>query len=307
MSLTSLFTRSLGIVVLVPAVSLAQSQNQDANLNKPPGAQVQGNYQNLNQLPVQAAPQSKPQVQTRSVQPQQKQPSEARGEIKVYHTKAEIDAARRVSHFKITPQVGAVNNLISGSDIGNLLMDHSASQNAPNYNVSSVTSYAAGIDVEYVKQRWAFETGLLYRRIGYKVSSQTTVGSRTTVYKDETYLNYVSVPLLAKLYFGNPLGSAVFLKAGALASGLAKTERNVDPSTGSRDFSTNSASTPGDLKYQNFLIEAVGGAGGQFSLSPGIVFTAEALFGRSLTSPVDRYNSLVSTTVMGLAGLRFDL
>jgi hypothetical protein len=193
-----------------------------------------------------------------------------------------------IRHTQTTAHNDAVSRVIPQASV---LFSNFVGSDARYFNTSS--GYSAGLGMDLGRGQFVLESGLLYRKLGAQLS--TDFGNLNIT------LQYLTIPLLAKLYFDDPSESGLYAKAGLLGGALVG--KNADINQFGLSASTSA------IPIRTFDLEMAVGFGGKLRFSNSNDLILELLYSRGVTTiddspnPMTIYNSVIMLT----AGLGFDL
>ena len=126
-------------------------------------------------------------------------------------------------------------------------------------NVESKMEGAYSLTADIGSSNFVLETGANYRSLGRKINDQANVN-----------LNYIGVPVLAKMYLGNPSGTSLFIRAGVQPSWAVS--KNVEATVLGTQFDADF-----DAGIKDFDLPAVAGVGVKLGLAPtvGLLLSAD--------------------------------
>mgnify|MGYP003393131346 CR=1 FL=1 len=163
----------------------------------------------------------------------------------------------------------------------------------------------AGAHLEYRHMRWGFETGVMFQqnRTGLELLPG---GASSTIFVEQD-LDYVYLPILAKIYFSNHRESTMYFRGGLMAGMLL---------FASSDATVSSSGTisPSEIKldnkdaFQNYDISAIAGFGFQMNVSPKMYILGSAEIYRGLTDiAVSGEGSIYTMGLVFMTGLKIDI
>ncbi len=185
-----------------------------------------------------------------------------------------------------------------------------AAETGANTKINRRSGINAGVLLEIGRQMVTFQTGLVYMQDGFKATSSRAEGGYTYVSTANTQLDYLGVPLLAKLNFRFREPIAIYGKAGLIPavttgvySELGTQDHRPDGSIRERNYVKTGRE---NLRDVNVL--AAAGAG-MAVLGRERDYRAEVMLNRSLLSVAQNSTapSVYTTAFMIQIGMGFNL
>ncbi len=228
------------------------------------------------------------------------------------------------SLVRISPVIAASNTSIDGSGVRSGLTDGYTTTNDQTTitsinktDISSQTRMSGGVNVEFGRRNFVFETGLHYRPMAFMVNStanathtnESDVATEGSVrYSTLVNMDYLSIPVLAKFYISNPNQTSAYVRAGVLLSALANNGFTYDNSTKTVEgVLLNPAFSEKTLSMNSTMAEALIGIGTNISLSNNLDLILDATYTRGITSPFSNISDAYFTNSGISAGLRIEI
>ncbi len=150
--------------------------------------------------------------------------------------------------------------------------------------------FMGGLAVQYnISPTFSLKLGAAYERKGADLEATTTVGGVSTTIKGQQNIDFVSIPLLAKIYFGTGKKTRFFVNAGPYLGILLGNKIKTDA------YSTVPESEV-DIKDSTKKIDfgLAGGLGVQFLVGTNMGFTVEARDNFGLTNLNDSKRTTIT-------------